>query len=83
MWGTDWQPNLNQAKRTVNSQDNFLKQKTNKKSGNQQQVMNFPVVNTNPEGYRESIIRFEKVGLHFNSGRMGLSNSLALPDQVP
>jgi hypothetical protein len=47
MWGTDRLPNLNQTKVTANPQDDFLKQKTNKKSGNWQKVMIFPVENTN------------------------------------
>jgi len=34
MWGTDRQSTLDQAKVTANPQDDFLKQKTNKKSGN-------------------------------------------------
>jgi hypothetical protein len=46
----DRQYNLNQAKVAVNPQDDYLKQKITKKSGNWQKVMKFPVENTNPEG---------------------------------
>jgi len=48
MWGMDRQSRFNQTKVTANPQDDFLKQKTSKKSGNWQEVMNFPVENTNP-----------------------------------
>jgi hypothetical protein len=52
MCGAERQSRLNQTKVTANPQDDFLKQKTNKKSGNWQKVMIIPVENTNPEGFR-------------------------------
>ncbi|HAQ20133.1 MAG TPA: hypothetical protein DCR40_13025 [Prolixibacteraceae bacterium] len=56
MWGIDRQPTLNQSKVTANPQDDCLKQKSTKKSGNWQKVMIFPVENTNPKGYSGSKI---------------------------
>lgn len=47
MWGTDQQSNMNQADVSVNPQDDFMKQRTIKKSGNRQKMMSFPVENTN------------------------------------
>jgi hypothetical protein len=46
MWGKDRQSRLNQSKVSANPQDDFLKQKTKKKSGNWQKVMIIPVENT-------------------------------------
>jgi len=48
---------LNQTKVTANPQDDILKQKTDKKSRNWQEVMIFSVENTNPEDYQGSKIQ--------------------------
>jgi hypothetical protein len=46
MWGAKLQSRLNLTKVTANPQDDFLKLKTKKKSGNWQEVMIIPVENT-------------------------------------
>jgi hypothetical protein len=54
---TERQLTFNQAKVKANPQDDFQKQKNNKKSGNSHQVIIIPVENKLPEGYLGSIIR--------------------------
>ena len=75
MWGTDRQSNLNQADVTAYPQDDCLKQKSNKKSGNWQKVMIIPVANTNPEGYwRSKIPGFDNA----NENASGIPDAFSL-----